>query len=98
MVRRTVLTAAILLAALLGQWSGSTAKAAGEGQPADWGRFYYYPYVYYPHNFQQPVQYDHMYYRYPQERRIPVYNRNWYNFYTEPRPYHFGHHFTLDVF
>ncbi len=99
MVRRVLLTAAFFAVAILTSLSvTSPARAAGEGQPADWWRFYYYPYVYYPHNFQRPVQYDHMYYRYPQERRIPVYNKGWYNFYTEPKPYHSGHHFILDVF
>ncbi len=83
MVRRTILVGLLLLAiiaaALTG--SGSTAQAAGIGQPYDWGRFYYYPYVYYPHNYSAPVQFDNLYYRYPQERQIPVYNKGWHNFY-----------------
>lgn len=75
------------------------AEASPPGQPTNWQRFYYYPYVYYPHNFQtQPESYDHMYYRYPTERRIPVYNTQWHNFYPKERPYHKGHHFILDVF
>ena len=74
------------------------ASAANRGQPTDWQRFYYYPYVYYPQNFQTPVQYDSLYYRYPQERRIPVYNKDWYNFYPTEKPWHSGHHFILDVF
>lgn len=80
--------------------SAGQVEAAGEGQPADWDRFYHYPYVYYPHNFQQQVNrsYDHLYYRYDQERRIPVYNTGWHNFYPSKRPYHQGHHFILDVF
>ena len=75
-----------------------TAQAEGRGQPYDWSRFYYYPYVYYPPNFQRPTQYDHLYYRYPQERRIPMYRTDWYNAYPSERPYHKGHHFLLDVF
>ena len=76
----------------------NTAEAAGRGQPNDWNRFYYYPYVYYPQSFKQPVEsYNHLYYRYPASRRIPVYNENWHNFYPSPRPYHRGHHFLLDV-
>lgn len=78
--------------------AAGTADAAGEGQPTDWGRFYYYPYVYYPHNFQQPQEYNHLYYRYPPARQIPVYNKDWHNFYPTKRPYHSGHHFILDVF
>lgn len=74
------------------------ADAAGVGQPYDWGRFYYYPYVYYPHNFRGPVQFDNLYYRYPQERQIPVYNAHWHNFYPSEHPYYKGHHFILDVF
>lgn len=77
---------------------GNTASAAGEGQPTDWNRFYHYPYVYYPHNFQRHGSYDNMYYRYPASRRIPVYNKDWHNFYPTARPYHRGHHFILDVF
>ena len=74
-------------------------EAAPPGQPTNWQRFYYYPYVYYPHNFQtQPESYDSLYHRYPQERQIPVYNKSWHNFYPNPRPYHMGHHFILDVF
>jgi hypothetical protein len=76
---------------------GEVASAA-EGQPSDWNRFYHYPYVYYPHNFQAPAQYNHMYHRYPQSRQIPVYNKDWHNFYPEKRPWHKGHHFVLDVF
>lgn len=77
---------------------GKSAFAAGEGQPSDWSRFNYYPYVYYPHNFQAPQQYNSLYHRYPQSRQIPVYNKSWYNFYPEKKPYYMGHHFTLDVF
>lgn len=74
-------------------------QAAPPGQPTNWQRFYYYPYVYYPHNFQQqPESYDHMYYRYPVQRQIPVYNKDWINFYPSEHPYHKGHHFILDVF
>jgi len=100
MVRKTILGGllfvATAVAALTG--AGTTAEAAGIGQPYDWGRFYYYPYVYYPHNFSAPVQYDNLYYRYPQERQIPVYNTGWYNFYPTEKPYYKGSHFILDVF
>lgn len=77
----------------------SDARAAGRGQPTNWQRFYNYPYVYYPQNFQRlPESYDHLYYRYPVQKQIPVYNKNWHNFYPSDRPYHSGHHFILDVF
>ncbi len=67
----------------------------------NWDRFYHYPYVYYPQNFQGSDYYrsaDSLYFRYPQEMRIPVYNKQWYNYYPTKRCYHRGHHFQLDVF
>lgn len=95
-MRPTIL--AMLLAAAAVAMTGQSAQAAGEGQPTDWQRFYNYPYVYYPHNYQAPREYNNMYYRYPVERQIPVYNKSWYNFYPTKKPYHSGHHFVLDVF
>lgn len=94
-MRRAIL---ILLLTVAFGISGKSARAAGEGQPSDWNRFNYYPYVYYPHNFQPPQQYNSLYNRYPQARQIPVYNKGWYNFYPEKKPYHSGHHFQLDIF
>ena len=67
----------------------------------EWNRFYHYPYVYYPQNFYGNDYYksaDSLYYRYPPEMRIPVYNRHWFNEYPSPRPFHQGHQFILDVF
>ena len=67
----------------------------------DWNRFYHYPYVYYPQNFWGSEYYrsaDSLYYRYPPEMRIPVYNRKWHNYYPNRRKFHSGHHFVLDVF
>ena len=66
-----------------------------------WDRFYHYPYVYYPQNFRSNDYYrssNSLYYRYPTEMRIPVYNKKWYNYYPTKRRYHSGHHFILDVF
>lgn len=67
----------------------------------DWNRLYHYPYVYYPQNFWGPDYYrssGNMYYRYPPEMQIPVYNRQWHNEYPQDRRYYGGHHFNLDVF
>jgi hypothetical protein len=100
MIRRTLIAALCATAALaaLGV-SGRACQAAPPGQPTNWQRFYYYPYVYYPHNFAQiPESYDHLYYRYPQEKRIPVYNSDWHNFYPTEKPYHWGNHYIMDVF
>jgi hypothetical protein len=83
---------------ICGAFAMAPTASAAEGQPTDWERYYYYPYVYYPHNFQAPVEYNHMYHRYPQSRQIPVYNKDWHNFYPTKRGWHKGHHFILDVF
>jgi hypothetical protein len=75
-------------------WGGANAYR-------DWDRLYHYPYVYYPQNFWSQEYFqssNSMYYRYPQEMRIPVYNRKWYNYYPTHRRYHWGHHFVTDVF
>ncbi len=74
------------------QWAGSY-------NTQDWNRFYHYPFVYYPQNFWAEDYYrssQDLYYRYPPEMRIPVYNRQWHNYYPEGRahlrdPYaHYG--------
>ena len=67
----------------------------------DWNRLYHYPYVWSPQNFYQDGYYqsaNDLYHRYPQEMRVPVYNRAWQNDYPKSRRYHHGHHFNLDVF
>ncbi|MDO4573820.1 MAG: hypothetical protein Q4D98_01245 [Planctomycetia bacterium] len=75
---------------------GKTGRSA-----QDWNRFYHYPYIYYPHNFY-PAEYfrssDNMVRRYPKEMRIPIYDRRNYNYYAEPKPYHQGFHYTVDIF
>lgn len=67
----------------------------------DWERFYHYPYVFYPQNYWGSEYYQSeqdLYYRYPKEMRIPVYNKKWHNYYPQRRRYHQGHHFVSDVF
>jgi hypothetical protein len=108
MIRRTVLIV-LGVAALLAVLSVSEAQAqqafarqwGGQQATQDWSRFYHYPYVYYPHNFYGPDYFkssNDLYFRYPPEMRIPVYNTRWLNMYPEPRRYHSGSHFILDVF
>jgi hypothetical protein len=73
----------------------------GAASNRDCSRFYHYPYVFYPQNFRGSEYYqssDSLYYRYPPEMQIPVYNRQWHNYYPSPRRYHWGHHFLTDVF
>jgi len=67
----------------------------------DWNRLYHYPYVWYPQNFYADgymKSANDLYHRYPQEMRVPVYNRDWQNYYPKSRRYYQGHHFHLDVF
>ena len=98
--------AAALLAALSAADDAQAQQAYGRAwghtyTTLDWDRFYHYPYVYYPQNFWGNEYYrsaDSLYFRYPPEMRIPVYNRHWFNHYPTPRPYHRGHHFVLDIF
>jgi hypothetical protein len=64
----------------------------------DWNRMYHYPYVYYPQNFWGHDYYrssEDMYYRYPPEMRVPVYHKQWENFYPEHRkdPYWMANQF-----
>jgi hypothetical protein len=106
MARRMLFAAAILL---IGSFAG-TANAeeraysrvwGGQYGRTDWERFYHYPYVWYPQNFWGNEYYrssEDLYYRYPPEMRVPVYNKQWQNFYPEARRYHQGHQFILDVF
>jgi hypothetical protein len=108
MIRRLVLCAAVCMA-----FGVCLAPARAQAQQAygrqwansyntqDWKKFYHYPYVYYPQNYYGDDYYksaESLYYRYPQEMRIPVYNRQWQNEYPQRRRYHSGHHFALDVF
>jgi hypothetical protein len=106
MMRRTFL--ALLAAVAIGALASKAQAQEAYGQQwghtyatQDWNRFYHYPYVYYPQNFWAGNYYrssDDLYYRYPPEMRIPVYHKQWQNFYPEPRRYYDGTHFTLDVF
>ena len=108
MIRRTMLlllcAAAILVVICVSDAPAQEAFNRQWGRTLsfqDWNRFYHYPYVYYPQNFWGPDYYrssENLYYRYPPEMRIPVYNKRWQNYYPEPRRWHKGHHFILDTF
>jgi hypothetical protein len=108
MIRRTMLTlcCALGLWAILPAADAQAQQAFGRtwGQSyttQDWERFYHYPYVWYPQNFWGPDYYrsaESLYFRYPPEMRIPVYNKKWHNEYPQPRRYHQGHQFILDTF
>src|SRR5947207_11685158 len=109
MIRRIYLVAAVLLLfAALSSSRHVQAEQQAYGRAwghtyniRDWERFYHYPYVYYPQNFWGNDYYrssESLYYRYPAEMRIPVYNKQWHNDYPAGRRYYHGHHFVLDVF
>ena len=108
MMRRMILALACTagLAALVAADEAQAQQAYGRQwgrtyNTMDWQRFYHYPFVYYPQNFWSADYYqsaEHLYYRYPPEMRIPVYNKKWHNYYPQPRRYHSGHHFILDTF
>lgn len=110
MIRRMLLI--VLCTLVLSVCSHSVAQAQSQERafgrvwggaygPHDWERFYHYPYVFYPQNFWGNEYYrssESLYYRYPPEMRVPVYNKKWHNYYPFGRRYHSGHHFILDVF
>ena len=109
MIRRTIiilLCAAALCISLSAGKAQADQRAYGRAWgnaygTQDWNRFYHYPYVYYPQNFWGNEYYrsaESLYYRYPPEMRVPVYNKKWHNYYPEGRRYHSGHQFILDVF
>ena len=105
MIRKLLCAAVALTAlALCPQAEAQNAygrQFSGTYTSTDWDRFYHYPYVYYPQNFWGSEYFrsaDSLYYRYPPEMRIPVYNKRWHNYYPSPRKFHSGHHFILDVF
>ena len=108
MIRRTmmVLLCAAAVLTVIGVSDAQAQQAFGRQwgrsySTQDWNRLYHYPYVYYPQNFWGSDYYrssEDLYFRYPPEMRIPVYNRQWQNYYPQDRRYHKGHHFILDVF
>ncbi len=109
MFRRKLIAAAFAAAVLPGMISVANAQQpqaygaawGGTNVPRDYNRFMHYPYVYYPQNYYGNQYYrsaDNMYYRYPPEMQIPVYNKKWHNYYPTGQRYHWGHHFILDVF
>ena len=97
-------TAATEATAQAPAFAGTQAYGRQWGQSynaTDWNRLYHYPYVWYPQNFYADgymQSANDLYHRYPQEMRVPVYNRAWQNYYPKSRRYHHGHHFHLDVF
>ncbi len=109
MVRKALLVAALAIVAGLASSNETQAQQpqaygqawGGAAGNRDYQRFNHYPYVYYPQNFYGNEYFkssDSLYYRYPAEMQIPVYNRKWYNYYPTNQRYHWGHQFLTDVF
>lgn len=86
---------------------------ADGAQAEDWGRFYHYPYSYYPVNFRQPFRsrdFDTSrtgYPAYPAYMGFPPYYRKdlFYPYMTplrmpgnKPHMHHQGNHYVLDIF
>jgi len=95
MIRRTmfVLLSAAFILCVLGVADAQAQQAYGRQwgrsySTQDWNRMYHYPYVYYPQNFWGNDYYrssEDMYHRYPAEMRVPVYHKQWQNYYPEHR-------------
>lgn len=84
---------------------------AGSAEAAEWGRFYHYPYSYFPQNYRRPFRsrdFDtrNGYPMYPAYMAFPPYFRKdlYYPFLQDREPgnnrsgRHQGLHYTLDVF
>lgn len=109
MVRRAILVLLACSVLAIGL-SATTARAEQQAFNRVWGgaygqnnweRFYHYPYVFYPQNFWGNEYYrsaESLYYRYPPEMRIPVYNKKWHNELPAGQLYHSGNHFITDMF
>ena len=87
------------------------AGAASTASATDWGRFYHYPYSYYPQNYRRPFSshdFDtkYGYPMYPQYMAFPPYVRTdlRYPYHWHMKPgnnptrYYQGNHHILDVF
>jgi hypothetical protein len=95
MIRRTImlLFCAVTLSVIFSAGDAKAQQAfdrqwGNSYSTQDWNRMYHYPYVYYPQNFYGADYYrssDNMYYRYPPEMQIPVYNKQWQSFYPMHR-------------
>jgi hypothetical protein len=95
MIRRTifVLLCAAFILSLLAVGDAQAQMAYGRQwgrtySTQDWNRLYHYPYVYYPQNFWGADYYrssEDLYFRYPPEMRIPVYHKQWENYYPQHR-------------
>lgn len=86
---------------------GSVNVASAE----DWGRFYHYPYSYFPQNYRRPYRsqdFDtrHGYPSHPAYMAFPPYFRTdlYYPYHrhmkpgNNPKSYYQGNHYILDVF
>ena len=101
LLRRLIIAGLLTAGACLCSGNSAQAQEAYGKQSAhtynttDWNRFYHYPYVWYPQNFYGDEYYrssESLYFRYPQEMRIPVYHTGWHNNYPEGNEWNRYHH------
>ena len=102
MIRKLLTVCACAIAFIaVNNVDNAEAQQGQQNSGVNYNKFYHYPYVTYPQNYWGNQYYrsaDSLYYRYPAEMRVPVYNRHWHNFYPSTRRYHWGHHFLTDIF
>ena len=108
MIRRTML--GLLLAGLLLAFCSASQAQAQQAYDRQWGGQLQHPGL--EPLLSLPLRHlsaeflgtrilsqsENLYFRYPPEMRIPVYNKAWHNEYPQPRRYYQGHDFILDVF
>ncbi|MGL4463570.1 MAG: hypothetical protein ACRC1K_15570 [Planctomycetia bacterium] len=91
--------------------TAATVLLAGSASAEDWGRYYHYPYSYFPQNFRQSLNHaetpmPYGYPMYPQYQAFPAYFRKdlRYDYFMHNRPggrrnqHYQGNHYILDVF
>lgn len=97
---------------LLGVLGAMMLGSASQAQANDWGRFYHYPYSYFPQNFRKPFRSRDFstspqgYPMYPQYMAFPPYFRKdlYYPYMRHQRAgnnwvsHYQGNHYQLDVF
>ena len=84
---------------------------ANVANATDWGRFYHYPYSYFPQNYRKPFRSQDFstpygYPAYPQYMAFPPYYRTdlYYPYHqhtkpgNNPKAHYQGNHYILDVF
>ncbi len=95
----------VLLAGVLGLGLWAASAAPARAQDYQMGRFFYYPYYYFPASYwptmgpRWPEPIGSHYVRPPAYMTYPPFiEPHWRNDWWEPHPYYRGFHFWLDQF